>query len=189
MKVKIEVSARHIHLSQEHADILFGKNYEFKVFKELSQPGQFAYEEKVKIIGPKGEMDGVRVLGPVRKKTQIEVSETDARKLGVNPPVRESGDLAGSAGIKVIGAEGEVILEEGVIIAMRHIHIDPATAEELGVKNGDKVKVDVSGPRDLVFENIVVRVNPQFRFVMHIDTDEANAAEINNTNNEGELII
>ncbi len=189
MKIPIEVSARHIHLSKPHAEVLFGVGYEFKVLKELSQSGQFAYAETVKLVGPKGEIDNTRYLGPFRAQTQVEVSETGARKLGIDPPFRRSGDLAGSAGVKIVGPKGEVDLKEGVIIALRHIHMDPKTAEKLGLKNLDKVKVDVDGVRDLIFENVIVRVDPNFKLSMHLDTDEANAAGIDEENHWGKLII
>ncbi len=188
MKIPIEISARHIHLSKPHAQVLFGAGHEFKVLKELSQPGQFAYVETVKLVGPKGEIDNVRYLGPFRARTQVEISETDARKLGIDPPFRRSGDLTGSAGVKIVGPKGEVDLKEGVIIALRHIHMDPITAEKLGVKDGDRVKVDVDGVRDLVFENVIVRVRDDFKLSMHLDTDEANAAGIDEENHFGELI-
>lgn len=189
MKIPIETSARHIHLSKEHADILFGPDYEFKVFKELSQKGQFAYEEMVNLIGPKGEIDKVRYLGPFRKDTQVEVSETDTRTLGIDPAIRMSGDTKGSPGVRIKGPKGEVDLKEGVIIALRHIHMDPATAKKLGIKNEDKVKVDINGVRDLIFESVVVRVRPDFTLSMHLDTDEANAAGIDVNNHWGELIL
>lgn len=189
MNIPIEISARHIHLSQGDADILFGANHQFQVYHPLSQTGQFAYEEKVDLAGPRGKVEGVRVLGPCRKQTQVEISETDARRLGVDAPVRESGHLEGSAGVKVIGPQGEVDLKEGVIIAQRHIHTDPATAEILHIKNGDHVKVDIDGIRDLIFENVAVRVDPSFRLAMHIDTDEGNAAEIDEQNHFGRLIV
>lgn len=188
MKIPIEISARHIHLSKEDADILFGKNYEFKILKNLSQTGQFAYKEVVKLIGLKGEVDKVRYLGPFRDKTQVEISETDARKLGIDPPVRASGDLAGSAGLKIVGPVGEVEIKEGAIIALRHLHMDPETAKKFGVKDGGKVKVDINGIRDLIFEAVLVRVHPEFRLALHIDTDEANAAGIDEKNHFGELI-
>jgi len=189
MKVPIEVSARHIHLSKADAEKLFGAGFILSKQKDLSQTGQFAAEERVKLVGPSGEIDKVRVLGPYRGQTQIEVSETDAKKLGLKPPVRDSGDLIGSSGVKIIGPAGEVSLPEGVIIALRHLHIDPATAKKLGVKNGDRVKVDVSGARDLLFENVLVRVDPSFRLALHIDTDEANAAGIDRSNHTGEIIV
>lgn len=189
MKVPIEISARHIHLSKEHADQLFGADYDFKVLKNLSQPGQFAYEETIKILGPKGEIDNIRVMGPHRAQTQIEISETEGRKLGINPPIRRSGDLVGSLGVKVVGSKGEVDLTEGVIVALRHIHMDTETAEKLRIKDGDKAKVDINGVRDLIFESVLVRVGDNFKLSMHIDTDEANAAGIDAENHMGELII
>lgn len=190
IKIPIEVSARHVHLSKEHADILFGKDYKFNIFKSLSQREQYAYEEKVKLAGPRGNIDEIRVLGPCRPETQVEITETEARQLGIHAPVLESGDLAASAGgVKIIGPAGEVELEKGVIVTLRHVHINPETAQKFGLKHGDKVKVDVSGVRDLIFENVVVRVHPKFCLAMHIDTDEANAAEINAENHEGELIV
>ena len=147
MKFLVETSARHVHVTQEHLEILFGKGYELTKKKDLSQPGQYACEERVTVVGPKKELKGVSILGPVRKATQVELSLTDARSIGVAAPVRESGDVAGSAGCKLIGPAGEVELTEGVIAAKRHIHATPADAEQLGVKNGDivSVKVDTDG--------------------------------------------
>jgi propanediol utilization protein len=189
MKIPIEISARHIHLSQKDALILFGKNHEFIILKNLSQEGQFAYEETVKLVGPKGEVDKVRYLGPFRNKTQVEISETDDRVLGIHAPIKHSGDLTGTPGIKIIGPKGEVDLREGVIIALRHIHMDTETAKKFGIKNGDRVKVDINGIRDLIFENVLVRVHPEFRLALHVDTDEANAAGIDEKNHFGELIV
>ena len=177
MKFLVETSARHVHVTQEHLEILFGKGYELTKKKDLSQPGQYACEERVTVVGPKKELKGVSILGPVRKATQVELSLTDARSIGVAAPVRESGDVAGSAGCKLIGPAGEVQLTEGVIAAKRHIHATPADAEQLGVKNGDivSVKVDTDG-RSLVFGDVVVRVSDSYALAMHIDTDESNAA-------------
>ncbi|MDD4900777.1 MAG: phosphate propanoyltransferase [Patescibacteria group bacterium] len=189
MQVKIEISARHLHPSKPDLEKLFGPGFSLSKFKDLSQTGQFAANERVKLVGPAGEIDKVRVLGPCRKTTQIEVSETDAKQLGINPPVRDSGDLAGSAGVKVVGPAGEVVLQQGAILALRHIHMEPEVAEKLGVKDGDHVKVDIGGKRDLLFENVLVRVDPSFRLAMHIDTDEANAAGIDKDNNIGEIIV
>jgi len=189
MKIHIEVSGRHIHLSRADAEKLFGAGFVLSKFKDLSQTGQFAAEEKIKLVGPSGEIANVRILGPYRKETQVEVSETDAKKLGLEPPVRDSGNLDLTPGVRAVGPAGEVILSRGVILALRHIHVDPKTAETLGVKNGDRVKVDVSGARDLLFENVLVRVDPSFRLAMHIDTDEANAAGIDEKNNIGEIIV
>jgi len=189
MQITIEISARHVHLSKPDLEKLFGPGYELTKLKGLSQqPGQFAAKETVKLVGPAGQLEKVRVLGPCRQETQVEVSETEARTLGLNPPVRDSGNLGGTPGIKIVGPKGEVELKQGVILALRHIHIDPATAAELGVKNYDRVKVDTIGPRDLLFENVLVRVDPSFRLAMHIDTDEANAAGIDKSNNLGEII-
>lgn len=189
MKVPIEISARHIHLSKSDLEKLFGSGFELSKYKDLSQTGQFAAKETVKLVGPCGEIDGVRILGPGRVKTQIEVSETEARALGINPPVRDSGNLDGTPGIKIVGPKGEVVLKQGLILALRHIHIDPATAAKIGVDNGDHVKVDTSGTRDLLFENVLVRVDPSFKLAMHIDTDEANAAGIDKKNHEGEIVV
>ncbi|MFA6306878.1 MAG: phosphate propanoyltransferase [Patescibacteria group bacterium] len=189
MKVPIEISARHIHLSCEDTAVLFGAGFALSKYKDLSQPGQFAANETVKLIGPRGEIEKVRILGPCRKETQIEVSETDAKALGLEPPIRDSGNLVGTSGIKVIGPRGQLELKQGLILALRHIHIDPATAAEIGVKNYDRVKVDTSGERDLLFENVLVRVSPDFKLAMHIDTDEANAAGIDKNNCEGEIIM
>ena len=189
MKVPIEISARPVHLAKPDLEILFGAGFELSKLKDLSQTGQFACKKTVNLIGPRGEIGGVRILGPCRKETQVEVSETEARALGLNPPVRDSGNLGGTPGIKIVGPKGEVELKQGVILALRHIHIDPTTAAELGVKNYDRVKVDTIGPRDLLFENVLIRVDPSFRLAMHIDTDEANAAGIDSDNHLGKIIV
>ena len=177
MKFIVETSARHVHLTQEHLEILFGKGYELTKKKDLSQPGQYACEERVTIVGSKKELKGVSILGPVRTATQVELSLTDARSIGVAAPIRESGDVAGSGSCKIVGPCGEIELAEGVIAAKRHIHATPADAEALGVKNGDvvSVKVDTDG-RSLVFGDVVVRVSEKYALAMHIDTDESNAA-------------
>lgn len=177
MKFLVETSARHVHLSQEHLEILFGAGYELTKKKDLSQPGQYACEERVTIVGGKKEMPGVSILGPVRKATQVELSLTDARSIGVSAPVRESGDIAGSGACKIIGPKGEIEITEGVIAAKRHIHATPADAEALGVENGQivSVKIDTDG-RSLVFGDVVVRVSDTYALAMHIDTDESNAA-------------
>ena len=177
MKFIVETSARHVHLSQEHLEILFGKGYVLTKKKDLSQPGQYACEERVTIVGPKKELKGVSILGPVRKDTQVELSLTDARSIGVTAPVRESGDIAGSAPCKIVGPQGEIEITEGVIAAKRHIHATTADAKELGVENGQivSVKVDTDG-RSLVFGDVVVRVSDSYALAMHIDTDESNAA-------------
>ncbi len=176
-KVLVETSARHIHVSREALDILFGEGYELTPKKDLSQPGQFACEERVTVVGPKKELAGVSILGPVRPETQVELSLTDARSIGISAPVRESGDVAGSAGCKLIGPKGEVELTEGVIAAKRHIHMTPEDAEAFGVKDTQVVKVEVeSNGRSLIFGDVIVRVSPKYALAMHIDTDESNAA-------------
>ena len=177
MNFIVETSARHVHVTQEHLEILFGKGYELTKKKDLSQPGQYACEERVTLVGPKKEMKGVSILGPVRPASQVEISLTDARSIGIAAPVRESGDIAGSGACKLVGPCGEVELKEGVIAAKRHIHATPEDAEKLGVKDKDivSVKVDTDG-RSLIFGDVVVRVSPKFALAMHIDTDESNAA-------------
>lgn len=186
-KILVETSARHMHISAEHLAILFGDGHELTNKKDLSQPGQFACEEKVTVVGPKGEMK-VSILGPVRKSTQVEVSLTDARVLGVAAPIRESGDTANTAGIKIVGPKGSAELAEGVIVAKRHIHLTPDEAAELGVNDKQivYVKINTNG-RTTVFGDVVVRVNKDFSAAMHIDTDEANSAGIMG-NAEGEII-
>lgn len=175
--VLVETSARHIHLSREALNILFGEGYELTPKKNLSQPGQFACEERVTVIGPKKELAGVSVLGPVRPDTQVELSLTDARSIGITAPVRESGDIAGSAGCKLIGPKGELEISEGVIAAKRHIHMTPDDAAAFGVKDAQIVKVKIpSNGRSLIFDDVVVRVSPKYALAMHIDTDESNAA-------------
>jgi putative phosphotransacetylase len=176
-KVLIETSARHVHLSEEHIKALFGEGATLTHKKDLSQPGQFACEERVTIVGPKKSIANVIILGPARPATQVEVSLTDARTLGVNAPIRESGDIAGSGGCKLVGPAGEVEITEGVIAAKRHIHLTPADAEEMGVEDKEIVSVKFEGDgRNIVFGDVVVRVSPKFAAAMHIDTDESNAA-------------
>lgn len=177
-QVLVEISARHVHVTQEHLEILFGKGYELTVKKWLSQPGQFACEERVKVIGSKGEFPAVSILGPVRPETQVELSLTDARSIGVTAPVRESGDLAGTGACKIVGPCGEVEIDHGVIAAKRHIHATPDDAEALGLVNGEIVSVEIptANERSLVFGDVVVRVSEKYALAMHIDTDESNAA-------------
>ncbi len=173
----VETSARHVHVSAEHLEILFGKGATLTHKKDLSQPGQFACEERVTIVGPKKSLPNVSILGPVRPATQVELSATDARSIGIaNAPIRESGDVAGSAGCKIVGPCGEIEIEEGVIVAKRHIHLTPADAEELGVTDKQVVwvKIDTDG-RKAVLGDVVCRVHPNFARAMHIDTDESNA--------------
>lgn len=189
MKVLVETSARHAHISEEHLKILFGEGATLTNKKELSQPGQYACEEKIEIVGPKGSMV-MTILGPTRPETQIEVSLTDARKLGFAAPIRESGDLAGSPGCTVKGPKGEVVLEKGVIIAKRHIHMRPEDAEQAGVKDKQivSVKVGDDSGRSLIFGDVVCRVNPTYGLAMHIDTDESNAAALSGAP-QGEIIV
>ena len=177
-QVLVEISARHVHVSQEHLEILFGKGYELTNKKWLSQPGQFACEERVKVIGAKSEFPAVSILGPVRPETQVELSLTDARSIGVTAPVRESGDLEGTGACKLVGPCGEVEIDHGVIAAKRHIHATTKDAEELGLENGQIVSVEIptANERNLVFGDVVVRVSDSYALAMHIDTDEANAA-------------
>ncbi|MBQ8882974.1 MAG: phosphate propanoyltransferase [Oscillospiraceae bacterium] len=173
----VETSARHVHVSAEHLEILFGKGATLTHKKDLSQPGQFACEERVTIVGPKKSLPNVSILGPVRPATQVELSATDARSIGLaNAPIRESGDVAGSAGCKIVGPCGEIEIEEGVIVAKRHIHLTPADAEELGVTDKQVVwvKIDTDG-RKAILGDVVCRVHPNFARAMHIDTDESNA--------------
>lgn len=176
--VPIGVSARHIHLTQEHVDILFGKGYQLTKKKEL-MGGQFASNELVTIVGLKlRAIENVRILGPVRKRSQVEISATDAIKLGINAPIRESGNIDGSASIAVVGPKGVVYLEEGCIIAKRHIHMSPKDANQAGVCDGQVVSVKVDNERGTIFNHVQIRVDESFTLEMHIDTDEANAAKI-----------
>lgn len=176
-KVLIETSARHVHLTREHVDILFGAGHQLTFKKELSQPGQFACEERVTVVGPKNEIKNVIILGPERPATQVEISLTDARTLGVSAPVRESGDVAGSGACKIVGPAGEVEIAEGVIAAKRHIHLTPEAAAEMGVTDKQIVCVKAeSEGRKTIFGDVVVRVSEKFAPAMHIDTDESNAA-------------
>lgn len=177
-QVTVEISARHIHLSQKDLETLFGEGYELTVKKMLSQPGQFACEERITVVGPKRELAGVSILGPVRKDTQVELSLTDARSIGVKAPVRESGDIAGSAGCKLVAPKGEIEITEGVIAAKRHIHATTADAERMGLEDKQIVKVEIptTDGRSLIFGDVVVRVSDSYALAMHIDTDESNAA-------------
>ena len=187
-KFLVEVSARHIHLNREDMDLLFGAGSELHPMKELSQPGQYASEEKVTLVGPKGK-SSVRVLGPLRNETQVELSLTDARSLGVKAMIRESGDLEGTTGdLTLVGPAGEKAITSGVIAAKRHVHMTPADAERFGVENGEivNVKIDTDG-RSVVFGDTVIRVSDKYSLAMHIDTDEANAAAISGTA-EGTII-
>ena len=176
-KILVETSARHVHLTEADMETLLGKGNTLTVKKMLSQPGQFASNERITLVGPKNSIANVLILGPTRPATQVEISLTDARTLGVSAPVRESGDISGSGSIKLVGPAGEVELQEGAITAKRHIHLDPATAEELGVADKQIVSAKVcTGERSLTFDEVVVRVSDKFAPTVHIDTDEANAA-------------
>ena len=179
--VPVGVSNRHIHLTRADVDTLFGKGYELTQLKDLSQPGQYACKEVLTIIGPSlRPIENVRVLGPLRSKTQVEISRTDSFTLKVKPPVRESGNVTGSAALTIVGPKGVVTIPEGCIIANRHIHMSPADGEAFGVKDGDTVTIDIDGPRRTRFFDVQVRVSDAFRLEMHIDTDDANAAGIGN---------
>ena len=177
-QVMVETSARHVHVSKQDLEILFGAGYELTVKKMLSQPGQFACEERVTVVGPKRELKGVSILGPCRPATQVELSLTDARSIGVNAPVRESGDVAGSGACKLVGPCGEVELTEGVIAAKRHIHMTPEDAAEFELADKDIVSVEIKNDngRACVLGDVIVRVSSSYALAMHIDTDEANAA-------------
>ena len=178
-KVLVETSARHVHLSQQDLETLFGEGYQLTNKKDLSQPGQFACTERVDVVGAKKTLAGVTILGPVRGKSQVELSLTDARSIGVDAPIRESGDIAGSGACRLVGPKGEVALEEGVIAAKRHIHMTPADAAACGVTDKEVVSVRAdSAGRSLVFGDTVVRVSPKFALAMHIDTDESNAGAV-----------
>ena len=179
--IPVGISNRHIHLSREHVDILFGKGSKLTPIKELSQPGQFACKEQLTIIGPSMRpIEGVRVLGPERKNSQVEISRTDSFTLKVKPPVRESGDIKGSAPVTIIGPKGVVTLEEGCIIANRHIHMSLEEAERFGVKDGEYADVELAGERRSLFYDVQIRAHKDFRLEMHIDTDDANAAGVGN---------
>jgi acetate kinase len=174
----VEVSAHHIHLTQEHVEALFGKGHQLTKHADLSQPGQYACKEQLNIVGPKGRIERVRVLGPARKYTQIEIAMTEQFKLGVNPPIRESGDIADTPGCTLESPTGSVKVDRGVICALRHIHMTPEDALRYGVRDKSVVRVRIGGDRELVFGDVLVRVDPNFRLAMHIDTDEANAANV-----------
>lgn len=178
-KVLVEISARHIHLSQADLDTLFGAGHQLTAKKNLSQPGQFACEERVTVVGTKKELANVSILGPVRPASQVELSLTDARSIGVVAPIRESGDIAGSGACKLVGPCGEVELKEGVIAAKRHIHLTPEAAEKFGVADKQIVSTKLTTEeRSLIFGDVVVRVSEKFAPAMHIDTDEGNAAAV-----------
>lgn len=184
--VRVEYSARHVHLSQEHQDILFGVGYRMKVLKELSQTGQYAYEEKVTVKGPKGQAEA-RVLGPCRRQTQVELAVSDGFKLGIETPIRVSGDLAGTGRCELIGPMGSVELSEGVINDRRHLHVSDREAAALGLKDGDVISVRVPGGAPITVHDVAVRVHPSFRMNVHLDTDEANAASLAEQGKAGKI--
>ncbi len=186
--VLVEISAHHVHVSEKDLEILFGKGHQLTNKKDLSQPGQFACEERVTVVGPKREIKGVSILGPCRPQTQVEISLTEARSIGVTAPIRESGDLAGSPGCKLVGPCGEVEITEGIIAAKRHIHMTPEDAQKYGIvdKQIVSVKIPTEG-RSLIFGDVVARVSPSYALAMHLDTDEANAAAIPGSC-EGEIL-
>lgn len=179
MIVPVGVSARHIHITKEHLNIIYGKHYELTKFKDLSQQGQFASNEKVIIKTDKGEISNVRILGPVRNYTQVEISKSDAIRLGLNPPVRDSGDLNNSAPITIIGPAGEVVLDQGCIIANRHIHLTNEDAKQNDLFGVEKVKVEVSGIKGGILDNVYLKIDDSYKFELHIDVDDANAHLIN----------
>ncbi|MEH6892548.1 phosphate propanoyltransferase [Bacillus sp. JJ864] len=187
-QIPIGVSNRHIHVTKEDLEKLFGDGYELTVAKELSQPGEFAAEETVTIKIEKSEIVKVRILGSVRKFTQVEISKTDARHLGINAPLRSSGNIDGTPGITLIGPNGEIQIDKGVIVAERHIHMTPQDATQFQVSDGQYVSVKVKGDRGLIFNQVLIRVKDTYALDMHIDTDEANSANIK-TGDVGELIL
>ncbi len=181
-EIPVGISNRHIHLCREHLEILFGKGYELTPLKDLSQPGQYACKETLTLIGPSmRSIEGVRVLGPLRKSSQVEISATDSFQLKVKPPVRESGKIEGSAPVTIVGPKGVVSLAEGCIIANRHVHMSPEDGAAFGVKDGDYIDVDVtSGTRKTRWFDVQIRVSPDYRLEMHVDTDDANSAGLKN---------
>ncbi len=185
--INVGISNRHVHLSVIEKEILFGIDYQLTYIKSLSQKGQFAAKETVTLIGLKGSIDNVRILGPERKETQVEISRTDMYKLGVNAPVRDSGNLENTPGIVIIGPKGMVTLKRGVICAKRHIHMNPEDAEAFMLNDKDEVMVRVNGERGLIFENVLIRVDESFVLEYHIDTDEANASGLRN-NDKVEIV-
>jgi acetate kinase len=178
--IPVGVSAHHVHLSQKHVEQLFGRGHQLTPRAPLAQPGQFACEEQVRLVGTRGSIDRVRVLGPARRESQVEISRTEGYRLGLNAPIRMSGDLDGTPGLILEGSEGQVELKEGVILAHRHMHMTPTDARRLGLQDGDIVRVRIEGQRELIFGDVAVRVSPKYKLELHLDTDEANAAEIDN---------
>lgn len=186
--ILVEGSARHVHVTQEDLETLYGAGYALRIKRMLSQPGEFLSEEKLRVEGPKGAIDRISILGPVRKATQVELSLTDTRTLGINAPVRESGDIEGSAAVRLTGPAGSVELSQGTIVAKRHVHLRPEDAAEIGVENKQIISVRVDGPRAVTFHEVVARVHPNFMPAMHIDFDEINAVGISGEV-QGEIIV
>lgn len=180
MQITVGLSNKHIHLSKDDLTSLYGEGYELRKLKDLSQPGQYAAEEVLDIVGPKGKIEKIRVLGPTRSMTQIELSAADARSIGIVAPIRDSGDIEGSPGCKIIGPKGEIEIEKGVIIAQRHIHMTPENANFYNVVDKELVNVETSGKRGLIFKNVLIRVSPSYALEMHIDIEEGNAAGLKN---------
>jgi len=188
-KVLVEISARHVHVTQAHLEILFGSGHQLTPKKDLSQPNQYAAEERVDVVGPRSVLKNVSILGPCRDFSQVEITKTEARLLGVDALIRESGNIEGTNGIKLVGPKGELILEKGLIVAKRHIHLTPENADYYGVKNTQLVSVRIeSEERSLTFADVVIRVSEKFAPAMHIDTDEANAAGIS-SDARGDIIV
>ena len=179
-KIPIGVSNRHVHLCKKDLETLFGEGYELTKKSDLKQPGQFASNELVTIRGSKGEFENVRILGPIRNKTQVEISLTDSFRLGVKAPIKESGKLEGTPGLEIIGPKGKINVDEGTIVALRHIHMSPKDARLMNVKDGDFVDVEIFGQRRAIMSKVLVRVSDSYRLEMHLDTDEANSVSIKN---------
>jgi len=177
-EIPLGVSNRHVHLSPEDVEKLFGAGHELTPMRDLSQPGQFACQETVTIVGPKGSIHGVRILGPARGATQVEISRTDGFALGVHAPVRMSGDIEGTPGLVLVTAKGTVMLDKGVIVAKRHVHMSPEEAEEFQVKDGDTLILATQSDRPIIYPDVVVRVHPRFALDFHVDLDEGNAANL-----------
>lgn len=188
LQVIIEGSGRHIHVTKECLETLFGEGFKLEPKKFLSQPGEFASDSKVDVAGPKGTIKGISILGPCRAFTQVELSFTDARILGITPPIRESGNVAGSAAVTLIGPAGKVELTEGAIVAKRHLHISAKDAEEYGIKNREIIQVKVGGERGLIFDEVVARVSEKFETAVHLDYDEVNAAALFGDNAVGTIL-
>ncbi len=178
LQILIEGSGRHVHVSRADLDVLYGKGFELEKKKDLSQPGQYATAQKVDVVGPKGVLKGVSILGPCRKETQVELSYTDARVIGLTPKLRESGKLDGTDGCRLVGPAGTLELEKGVIVAKRHVHLCPETAAKFGFADNETVLVRTTGERALIFDEVVTRVSPTYADAMHVDYDEVNAASL-----------